>query len=234
VGVSQVAKARRIGLFGGSFDPIHIGHLALAQAAKLALPLDEVVFLPAGQPWQKVNSSMTAAEHRLAMVQLAIAGLDGLSVDDREIRRAGPTFTIDTVRELRAEHGPAACLVLLIGSDQFHALTSWKDWTGLLNYVNIATTQRESVRLEHFSPDLEQWLQQVGCDSLNSTEQEPATHGRVVFFRMPTTAVSSTAIRRHSLAHPQAHSDLATLVPGSVLHYIQAHHLYSPDRPRLT
>ncbi len=229
-----MSKARRIGLFGGSFDPIHVGHLALAQAAKLALPLDEVVFLPAGQPWQKTNSTMTAAPHRLEMVRLALAGHGGLSVDDREIRRAGPTFTIDTVRELRAEHGPDACLVLLIGSDQFHALSTWKDWRHLLDYVNIATTQRESVRLEHFSSELEQWLVETGHDSLNSTDQEPATHGRVVFFRMPTAAVSSTAIRQHHRSHPQSASDLATLVPGSVLHYIQTHHLYSPDRPRLT
>jgi nicotinate-nucleotide adenylyltransferase len=234
MGLDSQVSTRRIGLFGGSFDPIHIGHLALVQAAKVALPLDEVIVLPAGQPWQKANTTMTAAEHRLAMVRLAIAGLKGITVDDREVRRAGPTFTIDTVRELRAEHGPQACLVLLLGSDQFHSLSTWKDWRSLLDYVNIATTQRESVRLEHFSAELEPWLQQVGSDSLNSTDQEPATHGRVVFFRMPTTAVSSTAIRLHSQAHPQAHSDLATLVPDSVLHYIQAHHLYSPDWPRLT
>jgi nicotinate-nucleotide adenylyltransferase len=213
---------------------VHIGHLALAQAAKLALPLDEVVFFPAGQPWQKANSRTTAAEHRLEMVRLAIEGVSGLSVDDREIRRLGPTFTIDTVREFRAQVGPQTCLVLLIGSDQFHALTTWKDWRSLLDYVNIATTQRESIRLEHFSDELEEWLKQTGCDSLNSTEQEPAPHGRVVFFRMPTAAVSSTAIRQHHQSQPHAASDLATLVPDRVLHYIQTHHLYSPDRPRLT
>jgi nicotinate-nucleotide adenylyltransferase len=192
------------------------------------------VFLPAGQPWQKTKLNMTGPQHRLEMVRLAIDGIRGLCVDDREIRRSGPTFTIDTVREFRAQYGPQACLVLLIGSDQFHALTTWKDWRSLLDYVNIATTQRESVRLEHFSAELEEWLLVTGWDSLNSTDQEPATHGRVVFFRMPTAAVSSTAIRQHHQSHPQSASDLATLVPGSVLHYIQAHHLYSPDRPSLT
>ena len=219
---------RRIGLFGGTFDPVHVGHLALAQAARLALPLDHVVFLPAGNPWQKAGSLLSTAEHRLAMVRLAIEGIEGLSVDSRELTRDGPSFTIDTVREIRAEFGPQACLVLLIGSDQFHGLPTWHRWRELLSYVNIATTQRESVRLEHFTPELETWLTEFGADSLTSTDSAPAPHGKVVFFRMPPTAVSSTAIRSHRAQFQDLRSDLATLVPAQVLHYIEQNHLYPP------
>jgi nicotinate-nucleotide adenylyltransferase len=222
----------RIGLFGGTFDPVHVGHLALAKSALVALPLDQVVFIPNGTPWQKPGQH-TAAEHRIAMLRLSLEGESAMQLDLRETQRQGASFSIDTVREWRAEAGPNACLVLLIGSDQFHGLPSWKDWGKLLDFVHIATTQREAIRLEKFAPELEAWLQANGCESLESDAgvgaNKPLSHGRVVFFRMPQVPVSATQIRKNLGQigrSAQISAAVSPLVPKRVLDYIEQHHLY--------
>jgi nicotinate-nucleotide adenylyltransferase len=215
---------RRIGLLGGTFDPPHIGHLALARSARDALALQEVRFLPTGQSWQK-PSGRTPAAHRMAMVTCALEGLDpaeGLRVDDREVRRSGPSYTVDTLGELRAELGEHPALVLIIGSDQLHNLASWHRWQDLFRFAHVAVTQRERVPLTGLPEPVQQALEARGCEALPD-----APAGSIVFFRMPAVPVSATVLRDH-LARGEA---VSGLTPPAVLDYIAAHSLYAAQPP---
>jgi nicotinate-nucleotide adenylyltransferase len=225
---------QRLGLLGGTFDPIHIGHLALARTAIDALRLNRLLFIPSGQPWQKTRV-ITAASHRLKMLELALApwlstsgdatsnGKSGLmAIDGLEARREGPSYTIDTLIELKSRENDGlskeTSLILILGSDQFRNLATWHRWDELLNYCHIAVTQRESVSLSDLPGPVEALLQQHGRQTL---PEESA--GSIVFFSMPPVAVSSTALRR-SL---ELHDDVTTLVPPTVLQYIQHNKLYN-------
>jgi nicotinate-nucleotide adenylyltransferase len=209
-------KRARIGLLGGTFDPVHVGHLALARTARAALRLDEVRLMPTGASWQKAGVVASATE-RLAMIELAIAGLDGLVADDREVRRGGPTYTIDTLAELRGELGPGPALVLILGSDQLRNLASWHRWRELCEHAHIACTQREQVPLTDLPEPVEALVRERGRDALPD-----AAAGSVVFFSMPPVPVSATALRA-ALARGERPAEL---VPPAVLNYIEAHRLY--------
>lgn len=206
----------RIGLLGGTFDPIHVGHLALARAAIDALGLDRVTLMPSGKPWQKPGLR-TSGEHRLAMVRLAIEGDARLSVDELELRREGRTYTIDTLIELRGVLGAQCALVLLMGSDQLHNLPSWHRWRELLEQTHLAVTQRERVPLSGLPAEVEALLAACGRDAL---PDEPA--GSIVLFRMPPVPVSATALRAQLAGSVRPDG----LVPPAVLDYIDRHRLY--------
>jgi nicotinate-nucleotide adenylyltransferase len=132
----------RLGVFGGTFDPPHIGHLIAAQDARSALGLDRVIFVPASVPPHKRTDEITPPGTRLAMVRAAIAGDAGFEVDDLELRRAGPSWTVDTLRELRARL-PDAELFLLIGSDQFAEFESWREPAGIRRLARLVVLTRE-------------------------------------------------------------------------------------------
>ncbi|MEK9719566.1 MAG: nicotinate-nucleotide adenylyltransferase [Quisquiliibacterium sp.] len=208
----------RIGLLGGTFDPIHIGHLALARSALDAFNLDEVRLMPSGQSWQK-NASAASSEQRLQMVQLAISGQSRLLADGRETRRPGASYTIDTLVELRGELGDQTSIVLLLGSDQLRNLASWYRYRELLNYAHIACTQREQVSLQRLPAEVDQLLQAHGQDAPDT----PA--GAIVLFVMPPVPVSATALRERLAAGERP----AELVPAKVLDYIDSHRLYLPQ-----
>lgn len=207
---------RRIGLLGGTFDPVHVGHLALARAACEALLLDEIRFIPTGRSWQKDDVTASGAQ-RLEMLRLAIAGRDGWAVDDRELRRDGPTYTIDTLNELRDELGPEPSLVLVLGSDQLRNLSTWHRYRELLTLAHIAATQRGPHRLAEFDSSVEVMVATHGRDALPD-----APAGAIVFFRMPPVPVSATALRA-SLARGERPAEL---LPAPVLDYIDRLHLY--------
>jgi nicotinate-nucleotide adenylyltransferase len=190
----------RIGLLGGSFDPPHAAHLALARAALEHLPLDEVRWLPAGLQWQKAREP-AAAEHRKAMVAQAIAGEPRFVLDDRELRRAGPTYTIDTVRELQA--GEPAQWFLILGQDQYGNLHTWRDWPELLSRVTLAVAARDGV-------------------APTPSSAVAAVPHRVVTLPMPRTDVSATEIRRRAARG----EPLGDVVPAAVARYIDLHRLY--------
>lgn len=209
---------RRVGILGGTFDPIHVGHLALARSAQVALGFDEIRFLPTGISWQKSDTA-TPAEHRLEMVRLAIAGRPGFAIDDREVRRSGNSYTVDTLDELRAELGPEPMLVLLLGSDQLRNLATWHRYPELLRNAHIAVTRRERVSLARLPQAVEQLVQAHGCDAL---PDEPA--GSIVFFGMPFVPVSATQLREQLLGGDRP----AELLPRPVLDYIERHGLYRP------
>ncbi len=206
----------RIGVLGGTFDPVHVGHLALARSACAALQLAQVRLLPTGQSWQK-SGVVASATERLAMLRLAIGTEAGLLADDREVRRKGPSYTIDTLTELRAELGPAVALVLILGSDQLRNLATWWRWQALLDVAHIACTQREQVSLAELPGPVEALVRERGSDALPD-----APAGSVVFFSMPPVPVSATALRA-ALARGERPVELVSPV---VLHYIETHRLY--------
>lgn len=207
---------RRIGILGGTFDPVHVGHLALARAARDALALDEVRLLPTGRSWQK-HASAADAGQRLAMVRLAIAGEPGFVADPRETLRAGATYTIDTLAELRAELGADPAIVLLMGSDQLRNLASWHRYRELLDFAHIGCTRRERIRLGGLAPEVEALVAAHGRDALPD-----APAGAIVFFSMPPVPVSATALRERLALGERP----AELVPPAVLDYIDSQRLY--------
>ena len=213
--------AASVGLLGGSFDPIHYGHLQLARDALKHLPLDQIRFLPAAQPWQK--GPLTAAEHRAQMVQLAIADDPRLALDMREIERGGVTYTIDTLHALRSQL-PDCPLVLIMGSDQFARLDSWRDWQQIADLAHIAVATRAGPEIP-----LSANVKAV----LGTHRQAPAflaseLGGGIVEFPMTPVHASATEIRRllHESPSTERAQRLSAMVPAAVLDYIGSHHLY--------
>ena len=211
-----------IGLLGGSFDPIHAGHLQLARDALAQLALVEVRFLPAARPWQK--GEITDATHRARMVLAAIGDEPRFALDMREIERGGPTYTIDTLRELRAALGEQVPLVLIMGSDQFERLDTWRDWTRLLEHAHLAVARRADALLTPSYP-LQEYF---NAHWARPHAVRESAHGRIVEIEMTPVDASATEIRALLAQPPSPARDgrLAEVVPGPVLDYIRANHLY--------
>jgi len=189
-------------MFGGAFDPPHRAHVALAQAAVQQLGLDRLYVFPTGDAWHKART-LTPAEHRLAMARLAFEAVPAVVVDDRELRRSGPTYSIDTLRELQAEY-PAAALFLLMGEDQAAGFTTWRAWQDIAQLASLAVVQRGTG---------------AGVASLQAL---PGV--RVQPLALPPMPESATDIRNR-LAGGQ---DITQLVDPRVASYIARHNLYSP------
>lgn len=199
--------ARRIGVFGGAFDPPHNAHIALAQAALAQFGLDLLHVVPTGQAWHKARA-LSAPVHRLAMTRLAFKEMPQVLVDDREIQRAGPTFTIDTLQALQAEN-PQAQLYLFIGSDQFAAFRQWHRWQDILEIAIICIADRaQSV------------LAQTQFDAYAGDNDR--------FFRLelPLMPVSATQIRQQIASGEATAAAIAQLVPEPVARYIALNQLY--------
>jgi nicotinate-nucleotide adenylyltransferase len=190
----------RVGLFGGSFDPVHDAHVALARTALGQMHLDEVRWIPVGQPWQKPRRLASAAD-REAMVRLAIAGEPRFILDRSELRRGGVSYTLDTVRELAAA-SPGDERVLILGQDQYSSLHTWRDWRELLGLVSLAIANRPGAGLT-INPQIAQ-----------------VTHQTVL---LPMMDISSTEVRRRVAAG----LPIAGLVPEAVARYIEQRRLYS-------
>jgi nicotinate-nucleotide adenylyltransferase len=195
-----------IGLLGGSFNPPHMAHLALARVALTQLNLDRVDLMPAGQPWQKAGTHLACAEHRLAMCHAAIEGLQGLGVEPCETQRTGNTYTVDTLRFLTQQH-PDHCYTLIIGADQAQRLDTWHDWQGLLSLCRLAVVSRNGV---------EPTLTPVVTAYFAHTGRHFST------LHLPALDVSSSAIR----AQIAAEKSIAEDVPAAVERYIVKHSLY--------
>ena len=194
-----VAPAR-VGMFGGSFDPPHRAHEALARAGIDQLRLDKLFILPTGDAWHKTRQ-LTPASHRLQMARLAFAGMPKVQVDDRELRRSGPTYSVDTLRELQAED-PGALLHLLIGEDQAAGFTRWHAWEEVARLAVLCVAGRGSG---------------AGLDALRAL---PGV--RVEVLQLPAMPESATDIRNR-LTMGQ---DITDLVAPAVASYIETHHLY--------
>ena len=209
-----------IGVFGGTFDPIHFGHLRLAEEMAAALDLSRVLFVPAGQPPHRAPPRI-ASTHRLEMVRRAIAGNPQFEVDAREVARSAPSYTVDTLTALRGERGPEQPLWLMLGADAFLGLASWHRWSQLFDLANIVVVTRPGAHTLH--PDTlpeplksEIFKRQV-ADSLAAG---PA--GSVVLRLMTPLEISATAIRE-TLSRQ---GSVRYLLPDAVLNYIHEHQLY--------
>ena len=200
---SSPNRPRRIAVFGGAFDPPHAAHVALARAALAELQLDELRVIPTGQAWHKTRP-LTAAAHRLAMARLAFADLPKVIVDARETERAGPSYTVDTLRELKSEW-PGAELFLLLGEDQALALPSWHAWQEIVQTAIICVADRGD-----------------GADKQPRFSAPKLLESRFRQLPMPALPVSATEIR-NQIATRQA---LGPLVLEPVARYIEHHHLY--------
>ena len=139
--VASILVGMRVGILGGTFDPIHIGHLIAASSVYEELNLDSVVFIPAGDPWQKRDRELSTGQQRLEMVRLATEGDTRFQVSDIEIARSGPTYAIDTVREWKKAN-PADELFWIVGSDALSGIPSWHEWEAFVNEVTIVAVNR--------------------------------------------------------------------------------------------
>lgn len=197
------ALPRRIGVFGGTFDPPHIAHVALARAAIEQLRLDVLLVIPTGEAWHK-SRALTPAVHRLEMTYLAFSDLDSVVVDPRETLRSGPSYTVDTLLELRTEYSRSQ-IFLVLGEDQAQALGSWHRISEIPEIATICVAERAG------------FTRADGTFSALSAEIPGLRR-----FEMPPLEVSSTDIRSR-LVHGQA---VAPLVFDPVARYIAQHHLY--------
>ena len=197
----------RIGLFGGTFDPIHNGHLHIARSFADELDLESVILLPAGDPYHK-TAPRTAAQHRLAMAEIAAQADSRLAVSDCDIVRQGATYTHDTVQIFR-QHFPAAELWLLIGMDSLLQLHTWHRWQNLVRQCRIAAAPRPGSSLAQAPAPLQSWL------------AEALPQGRLHILQAEPLPISSSQIRQQ-LATEHTSPD----IPPEVLSYIRQHQLY--------
>jgi nicotinate-nucleotide adenylyltransferase len=212
-----------IGLFGGTFDPIHFGHLRLATELAEAFRLEQVLFVPNGLPYHRGRSAHATDEQRLTMLKLATGRDARFGVDERELRREGPTYTYDTLLELRRERGPDIPLVFLLGSDAFSRIDTWHRWTELFDLAHFAVAIRADDQ-NWFAKGPGAFPKEVWPRiTLNLRELVGAPAGRVMTFSMTPLSISSTAIR----AAASEGSSIRYLTPDPVVEYIRSHRLYA-------
>ncbi|WP_103942991.1 nicotinate-nucleotide adenylyltransferase [Thermomonospora echinospora] len=197
---STAGGPRRLGVMGGTFDPIHHGHLVAASEVAHLFELDEVIFVPTGRPWQKSESTVTSAEDRYLMTVIATASNPRFSVSRIDIDRPGPTYTIDTLREMRKIYGPEVELFFITGADALAKMLTWR------NAADMFT-------LAHF----------VGCTRPGHRLTDPGLpKGGVSLVEVPALAISSTECRDRV----RAGEPIWYLVPDGIVQYINKRHLY--------
>jgi len=197
----------KIGVLGGTFDPIHLGHLKVAGEVTARLNLTETIFIPAGQPWLKADNPISPAEHRVEMVRLAIAGKPGFKLSVMEVERPGPTYTVDTMAELRRQLGSGHELFFILGWDNLTQLPKWREPSRLIKLCRLVAVPR----VDYPPPDL---------DSLDAAI--PGLSQRVILLDEPRIDINASEIRqRVRQGLPISH-----LVPEPVERYIKQHRLY--------
>jgi len=215
-----------VALLGGSFDPVHHGHVALAELFARLLHPDELRILPAGRPWQKASGLKAGDADRVAMLQLAFAGRGvNVRIDTREIERQTPTYTVETLRELRAELGPATSIVFLMGADQLQNLDSWRDWRDLFALANFGVAARPGYRLDDAAlpPAV---AQELAARHATPEQVRASAAGRVCVAHTLAVDISATQVRNALAQGDGTGIDVRALVAPQVLDYIQQHHLY--------
>jgi nicotinate-nucleotide adenylyltransferase len=204
-----------VAILGGTFDPIHIGHLAAAEEVRERLGIERVIFVPAGVPPHKLDESVTPAEHRIAMVKLAIHGNPAFDVSRVEIDRTGPSYTVDTVEALRGETRGDDALTVILSAESFRGLPSWYEPERLLSMAQIAIVPRGGLAAPGKG-----WIE----------EHFPGVQARIVALDAPRLRLSATEIR----ARVAARRSIRYLVPDTVIRYIEDHSLYRNAEPRTT
>lgn len=196
-----------VGILGGTFDPVHNGHLLVAEVAREQFNLKEVLFIPAGQPWLKVEHAITLAEHRLQMLRLALSDTPYFRISEMEIERPGPTYTIDTINALKKSSNANDELFFILGQDSLMQLPQWHEASELIQLCYLVAAPRPGVK----KPDLKALEARL-----------PGIKQRVMLMKQPQVDISATEIRERvarglSVRH---------LVPEPVNRYIKEHRLY--------
>jgi len=212
-----------IGIFGGTFDPVHLGHLRMAEELAEGLALAEVRFLPAARPPHRAEPR-SAAEHRIAMVKLAIADNARFRLDLREFDRPGPSYMVDTLTSLRTELGAAMPLYLLLGADAFLGIPSWHRWQTLFELAHIAVAHRPGFTLDADHTQMSPALRDAWQSRYRKTPSDGAA-GDILLREITALDISASNIRTR-LRH--GHST-RYLLPEATYHYIHSHHLYEKE-----
>ena len=216
-----------LGVFGGTFDPIHCGHLELARELREKLALSSVRFIPAGQPPHR-GAPAASAQHRLAMVELAVANHPGLEVDTREIERKGRSYTVTTLEELH-EEDRARTLALILGADAFLGLETWHRWREVFELAHLVVVARPGVTLaDRLPPELaHEWARRRRDDKSAIFSQ---TAGAIIEPLISAHPISASAIRRSLARGGHGIEAMRGLLPATVLAYIERNRLY--DSPQ--
>ena len=202
-------SGRRIGILGGTFDPPHLGHLLIAETARVALGLESVLFVPAGEPWLKSGQRITPATHRLRMVRLAVADNPDFCVCDCEVRRSGASYTVDTLRELRSSYPQDTGFYFIVGSDVLDQFHRWKEPDCILQLCRLAVIERPG------GPD-------DGVVVLAERFPDAVASGAVVSVAGPRVDFSASELRRILVEGKSVRYQ----VPDPVAEYIRQHGLY--------
>jgi|GraSoiStandDraft_12_1057312.scaffolds.fasta_scaffold356049_2 nicotinate-nucleotide adenylyltransferase len=220
------SAARRIGVIGGTFDPIHVGHLEAAEAARRALALDEIRVIPAHDPPHRSVDPRASGFHRFALVALAIAGLPGYRACDMELRRDGPSYTALTLRDLHAQGWRPHQIFFILGADAFADIATWHDYPAILDAAHFVVIARPGTTLDTAqarTPELRARARRPGDGMM------PPDAGTSIFLvEAETSAVSSTDLR----ARLASGASIDGLVPPAVAQHIRAHHLYGATDDR--
>lgn len=211
-----------IGILGGTFDPVHLGHLRLAEEAREMLNLQQVIWIPAGQPPLRTAPGTDGA-HRLAMVAAAIAGQPDFVLDDAEVRAPQASYTVHTLQRLRDLHDPAQPLVLLLGADAFARLEGWFEWRRLFELAHIAVATRTGHDLGQLGAGSTALDNEFSRRRADASALTKAPAGAIVPFVLTALDISATNIR----ARLAGGASVRYLVTEPVLDYIQRHHLYA-------
>ncbi len=207
-------QRRRVGLMGGTFDPVHYGHLAIAEEVYFALGLDEMVFIPTGQPPHKLGQAVTPAHDRLAMLELATAANPHFSISKVDIERPGPSYTVDTLRLLREQWGKAVDLYFVIGWDSLEELASWYNPQGILEQLDYLVAVHRPGHRER--PGYREQLE----------ARLPGTTQRLLTVPVPQLDISASDLRqRVATGRPIRYQ-----TPDAVVQYIREHSLYREER----
>lgn len=208
-----------IGLLGGTFDPVHHGHLRLALGCLQAAELASIRFIPLHTPAHR-GTLYASPEQRLHMLQLATATVDKLEVDDIEIRRGGVSWSIDTVSELRRNNGSRP-LCLIMGMDAFQTIPSWKNWDLLLDHVHIIVTDRPDTDSDLMHEQVARYY--AAHSTINPEDIHTLTAGKIYKIKIPLLAISSTGVRQLFASGQNP----GFLLPDTVISYIRENNIYT-------
>jgi nicotinate-nucleotide adenylyltransferase len=191
-------KRDRIGVLGGTFDPIHVGHLIAAEGVRVELQLDRVIFLPAAVPPHKDWAGISEAGHRLRMVRLAVEDNPAFEVSEMELKRGGTSYTIETIRQLKAENGPDVDLFFLMGGDSLVEITAWKDYRSLLRECTVVAFPRPGQDLSRVDPEILEQIRGVRTPEIDVASRdvrERVRQGKSVKYLIPS------AVEKYILTH---------------------------------
>jgi nicotinate-nucleotide adenylyltransferase len=213
---------QRLGVLGGTFDPVHYGHLDAAAAARAVLGLDAVLFMPSHDPPHRSVDPHATSFHRFALVALAIDGISGYRLSDEELRRRDTSYTSDTLRALHTAGWPSLQIFFILGTDAFAEISTWHEFPAVLDAANFAVISRPGTPIENALARTPPLRSRVRAAAPPPT----ATAATGVFLvEAATRDVSSTTVR----ARLAAHQPLGDLVPSAVARYIAANHLYEAE-----